>query len=152
MRVAIIGTGNIGIDLAEKLLREPQIELVAFIGRRIDSPGLQRFNGRIPLLLAGGMESLLPLLPELDVVFDATSAYATISVNGPNARRLLDAARDLPEADPLVVDARIAVVRALTVLAPQVLDDGDGRRAPGSTSADGSPPCHVSALRTARRL
>lgn len=74
MRAAIIGTGNIGIDLAEKLLREPNVELVAFIGRRSDSPGLLRFTGRIPLLLAGGMESLTPLLPELDVVFDATSA------------------------------------------------------------------------------
>ncbi len=74
MRAAIIGTGNIGIDLAEKLLREPQIEVVAFIGRRADSPGLQRFEGRIPYLLSGGIESLEPLLPELDLVFDATSA------------------------------------------------------------------------------
>jgi acetaldehyde dehydrogenase len=74
MRAAILGTGNIGIDLAEKLLREPRIELVAFVGRRADSPGLLRFEGRIPLLLSGGMESLVPILPELDVVFDATSA------------------------------------------------------------------------------
>ncbi len=74
MRAAIIGTGNIGIDLAEKLLREPRIELAAFVGRRADSPGLLRFTGRIPLLLSNGMESLLPLLPELDLIFDATSA------------------------------------------------------------------------------
>lgn len=74
MRAAIIGTGNIGIDLAEKLLREPRIEVVAFVGRRADSPGLQRFQGRIPLLLSDGIEGLIPLLPELDLVFDATSA------------------------------------------------------------------------------
>jgi acetaldehyde dehydrogenase len=74
VRAAIIGTGNIGIDLAEKLLREPRVELVAFVGRRADSPGLQRFAGRIPHLLSGGIESLAEFLPDLDLVFDATSA------------------------------------------------------------------------------
>lgn len=74
MRVAIIGTGNIGIDLAEKILREKSLELVAIAGRRPDSPGLARFQGRVPHLTPGGIEGLEPLFDEIDIFFDATSA------------------------------------------------------------------------------
>lgn len=74
MKAAIIGTGNIGIDLAEKILRERDLELVALAGRRLDSPGLRRFEGRVPHLLATGIDGIVPMLDEIDVVFDATSA------------------------------------------------------------------------------
>ena len=47
MKAAIIGTGNIGIDLAEKLMRADSLELVAVAGRRADSPGLARLRGRV---------------------------------------------------------------------------------------------------------
>ena len=34
MKVAIIGTGNIGMDLLLKLLKTPHVQVVAFVGRR----------------------------------------------------------------------------------------------------------------------
>ena len=74
MRVAIIGTGNIGIDLAEKILREPALTLVALAGRRANSPGLARFEGRVPTITSDGIEGLEPHFDEIDVFFDATSA------------------------------------------------------------------------------
>lgn len=74
MRAAIIGTGNIGIDLAEKILRENLLDLVAIAGRRADSPGLLRFEGRVPFLTAGGLAGLEPYFDEIDIFFDASSA------------------------------------------------------------------------------
>lgn len=75
IRVAILGTGNIGTDLAERLTSDPDFEVVAFVGRRNDSPGLIRMRGRIPRLISSGIEGLIPYLHELDGVFDATSAF-----------------------------------------------------------------------------
>jgi acetaldehyde dehydrogenase (acetylating) len=76
IRVAILGTGNIGTDLCERLLLDEDFEVVALVGRRSDSPGLQRFEGRIPHLVPGGLESFLPIADEIEGVFDATSAYS----------------------------------------------------------------------------
>ena len=42
-----------------------------------------------------------------------------------DARRMFEAARDLSEGGPQVVDARMTVACALTVLAPEALDDAD---------------------------
>ena len=41
IKVGIIGTGNIGTDLLIKSLRDEKIEVVAFVGRRFDSKGVQ---------------------------------------------------------------------------------------------------------------
>ena len=76
IRVAVIGTGNIGTDLCERLLKDPKFEVVAFVGRRSTSSGLTRMHGRVPNLLDSGIESLGPLWARLDGVFDATSASA----------------------------------------------------------------------------
>ena len=43
-RVAIIGTGNIGTDLCYRLIRDKRFEVVALVGRRSDSPGLDMFK------------------------------------------------------------------------------------------------------------
>lgn len=74
MRAAIIGTGNIGIDLAEKILREDDLELVALAGRRDNSPGLARFADRVAHITSGGIAGLEPYFDEIDIFFDATSA------------------------------------------------------------------------------
>lgn len=74
IRVAILGTGNIGTDLAERLLADNHFELVAFVGRRSDSPGIERLKSRIPNIITNGFVGLEPMLEELDGVFDATSA------------------------------------------------------------------------------
>lgn len=74
IRVAVLGTGNIGTDLAERLLADDEFELAAFVGRRSDSPGLERMGGRIPNLIPDGFAGLEAMLGEIDGVFDATSA------------------------------------------------------------------------------
>jgi acetaldehyde dehydrogenase (acetylating) len=76
IRVAIIGTGNIGTDLAERLLKDELFHVVALVGRRLNSPGLTRFSGRIANLLSNGISDLSNLWPVIDGVFDATSASA----------------------------------------------------------------------------
>lgn len=75
IRVAIIGTGNIGADLAERILLDDDFEVVAFAGRRADSPGLVRMEGRIPHLISDGIDGLEKILDQVDGVFDATSAF-----------------------------------------------------------------------------
>ena len=75
IKVAIIGTGNIGTDLCERLLEDNRFHVLALIGRRADSEGLIRFKGKVDNLLHNGSESLASILGDVDGVFDATSAY-----------------------------------------------------------------------------
>lgn len=75
IRVAVLGSGNIGTDLCERILRDESFELVAFVGRRSDSPGLARLSGRSKYILSSGIVGLNPFWGEIDGVFDATSAY-----------------------------------------------------------------------------
>lgn len=74
IRVAVIGTGNIGTDLCERILLNPDFELVAFIGRRPNSPGLDKLRGRIRHTMSEGLDSLASVWSEIDGLFDATSA------------------------------------------------------------------------------
>ena len=76
VNVAVIGTGNIGTDLCERLLKDPNFKVLAFVGRRSSSAGLMRMRGQVPNLLDSGIESLEPLWSDLDGIFDATSASA----------------------------------------------------------------------------
>lgn len=75
IRVAIIGTGNIGTDLCYRMLRDPRFEVVALVGRRPDSPGLQMFDNQLKYLISTGIDGLIPFLEEIDGAFDATSAF-----------------------------------------------------------------------------
>lgn len=75
IRVAIIGTGNIGTDLCYRMLRDPSFEVVAFVGRRGDSPGIKMFENQVKNIVTNGIDGLKPLLDEIDGVFDATSAF-----------------------------------------------------------------------------
>lgn len=75
IKVAIIGTGNIGSDLCERMLRDADFEVVALAGRRKESPGLKMFRGKVPYLLANGIDGLVTIAQEFDGFFDATSAF-----------------------------------------------------------------------------
>jgi acetaldehyde dehydrogenase len=75
IRVAIIGTGNIGTDLCYRILRDKRFEVVALVGRRADSPGLEMFKGQVKNLISNGIDGLLPFIDNLDGAFDATSAF-----------------------------------------------------------------------------
>jgi acetaldehyde dehydrogenase len=75
IKVGIIGTGNIGTDLVERLLRDTRFEVIALIGRRANSPGIERFNGRVENLFTKGINEIDNLIAEIDGFFDATSAF-----------------------------------------------------------------------------
>ena len=60
IRVAILGTGNIGTDLCYRLLKDDHFEVVALVGRRADSPGLKLFKNQIPHLISEGIAGLVP--------------------------------------------------------------------------------------------
>ena len=75
IRIAIIGTGNIGTDLCYRMLQDTSFEVVAFAGRRGDSPGLKMFENQVKYSIGNGIEGLIPHLNEVEGVFDATSAF-----------------------------------------------------------------------------
>jgi acetaldehyde dehydrogenase (acetylating) len=74
LRVAIVGTGNVGADLLLKVIASPVLRCTMFAGRRTDSPGIQMAQARGVPTSAAGLDAVLGSLDEVDVVFDATSA------------------------------------------------------------------------------
>jgi acetaldehyde dehydrogenase len=82
VRVAIIGSGNIGSDLMMKVIRLSEtLEMGAMVGIDPDSDGLARARRLGVPATAEGVDGLvaLPNLDEIDIVFDATSARAHIA-------------------------------------------------------------------------
>jgi len=79
IKVAIIGTGNIGSDLCARMLKTSEFEVVAFAGRRKESPGLKMFENDVKYIVSNGIEGLLEVVDKFDGFFDATSAYDHIS-------------------------------------------------------------------------
>ena len=57
------------------MLNDSKFDVVAFVGRRPDSPGLEMFRGKVPYLLSNGIEDLVLIAHEFDGFFDATSAF-----------------------------------------------------------------------------
>lgn len=76
LRVAIIGTGNIGTDLMFKVERSAHLDLVGVAGIDADSDGLRKALARGHLGTSGGLSDLLRQVSEIDLAFDATSAHA----------------------------------------------------------------------------
>ena len=76
LRVAIIGSGNIGTDLLVKVERNPHLEVVGMAGIDPDSDGLARASARGVLTTHRGLEDLLDRADGVDLAFDATSASA----------------------------------------------------------------------------
>jgi len=79
MKVAIVGSGNIGTDLMIKVLRRSEkLEMGAMVGIDPDSDGLRRAQRMGVPTTADGIGGLLGLdgFADIDLVFDATSAVA----------------------------------------------------------------------------
>tara|TARA_R100001244_G_scaffold6593_25_gene8233 strand:+ start:34464 stop:35408 length:945 start_codon:yes stop_codon:yes gene_type:complete len=79
VKVAIIGSGNIGTDLMIKVMRLSNVlEMGAFVGIDPESDGLKRAERLGVPITADGIEGLiaLPSFAEIEIVFDATSAGA----------------------------------------------------------------------------
>jgi acetaldehyde dehydrogenase len=74
-RAAILGTGNIGTDLLVKLLAAGDLDVAVFAGIDPASKGLERARGLGVETTSDGLDGILGL-GDVDVVFDATSAYA----------------------------------------------------------------------------
>lgn len=78
IKVAILGSGNIGTDLMFKILREPgSMELALLAGIEPQSEGLARARSLGIPASHEGIQSILDD-PEIRIVFDATSAHAHI--------------------------------------------------------------------------
>lgn len=80
LRVAIIGSGNIGTDLLYKVRRSKYLKCSLMVGRRLDSPGLERANKMGIQISPDGLEGLKANIGNIDLVFDATSASEHILI------------------------------------------------------------------------
>ncbi|MGU7778932.1 acetaldehyde dehydrogenase (acetylating) [Burkholderia sp. PU8-34] len=79
VKVAIIGSGNIGTDLMIKVIRNSRhLEMSAMVGVDPQSDGLARASRLGVTTTAEGLDGLLKLdlFDDIDIVFDATSAGA----------------------------------------------------------------------------
>lgn len=74
LKVAIIGTGNIGTDLLLKSLKKDFIEIVAFVGRREDSDGIRVAKSHGVPTSSDAIQYFIDNPNCCDVVFDCTSA------------------------------------------------------------------------------
>ncbi len=83
MKVAIVGTGNIGTDLLVKIFRSKHLECSLFSGRSFLSPGLKKFKKekrknkrkyRNLILSDKGARALVKNAKNFDLIFDCTSA------------------------------------------------------------------------------
>ena len=106
MRCAILGSGNIGTDLMFKMLRSDVLDLVDLVGIDPESDGLKRAKGLGLLAPHEGPEWVLDPGNNIDMIFDATSAYVHVR-NAPKYREAGIVAVDLTPAarGPKVIPA-----------------------------------------------
>lgn len=76
LKVGIIGSGNIGTDLMYKIERSPVLEMSVMVGIDPQSDGLKRAKTRGYEIISNGIDGLMEHLDLVDIVYDATSAYA----------------------------------------------------------------------------
>jgi len=96
VKVAILGSGNIGSDLMFKILREPgQMSLAMLSGVDPESEGLARARS---LGVTASHDGIQPILddPDIGIVFDATSARAHVR----HAKLLKEAGRVAVDLTP----------------------------------------------------
>ncbi|WP_163554257.1 acetaldehyde dehydrogenase (acetylating) [Candidatus Frankia alpina] len=118
-KVAIIGSGNIGSDLMMKIIRlSTTLEMGAMVGIDPDSDGLARARRLEITTTADGVRGLLelPVLDEIGIVFDATSARAHVA----NVQLL-------EPYDKILVDLTPAAVGPFVVPAVNLADHQDAR-------------------------
>ncbi|NRR32675.1 acetaldehyde dehydrogenase (acetylating) [Oxalobacteraceae bacterium] len=78
IRIAIIGSGNIGTDLMVKVMRSQHLICTLFAGRNFNSAGMKRASQLGVPISDRGIEAIIADPSICDVVFDATSAQAHV--------------------------------------------------------------------------
>ncbi|MBP9673633.1 MAG: acetaldehyde dehydrogenase (acetylating) [Bacteriovoracaceae bacterium] len=79
LKVAILGSGNIGTDLMIKVLRSPYLKCTVLIGRTLDSKGLSKAQS-LGVPVSAESISYIEKNPDCcDIVFDCTSAKDHVS-------------------------------------------------------------------------
>jgi acetaldehyde dehydrogenase len=104
IKVAVLGSGNIGTDLMYKLQRSEVLELTTMIGIDAASEGLARAKTLGYVTIDSGLQGFLEQAELADIVFDATSAKAHIRH-----------AKALKNAGKLAIDLTPAAIGALVV-------------------------------------
>lgn len=97
LKVAILGSGNIGTDLLLKCRRSASLEPVVLSGRRKESPGLELAQSLGIDTTWHGVEALLYAPEAYDLVFDCTNAVEA-KENAPNFKALGKKVIDLTPA------------------------------------------------------
>lgn len=76
LKVAILGSGNIGTDLLVKVMRSSLLECTVFIGRNLNSSGMQKAFELGVNVSADSINYIVKNPNCCDLVFDATSALS----------------------------------------------------------------------------
>lgn len=76
MAIGILGSGLIGTDLLEKLRRHARLNVEVMAGIDPRSPGLARAASYGIATTASGIDGMLEIAPDVQIVVDATSASA----------------------------------------------------------------------------
>ncbi len=97
LKVAVIGSGNIGTDLLIKVLRSPYLECGAFIGRNLSSSGMMKALSLNITVSADGIDYIVKNPDCCDLVFDATSAKSHL-VHAPILKKMNKRVIDLTPA------------------------------------------------------
>lgn len=97
VKVAIIGTGNIGTDLLMKVMRSDCLECSLFVGRNLDSKGSRFALERGVKVTDRSINAIIDDPSCCDIVFDATSAKVH-RVNAPILKKLGKFTLDLTPA------------------------------------------------------
>ncbi|MCK8647131.1 acetaldehyde dehydrogenase (acetylating) [Mycobacterium colombiense] len=102
VKVAIVGSGNIGTDLMIKVMRlSKHLEMGAMVGIDPDSDGLARARRLGVPVTAEGVDGLIAIknFDDIAIVFDATSAKAHIA----NATKLAPFGKQLIDLTPAAI-------------------------------------------------
>ena len=94
IKVAIIGTGNIGTDLLMKIMKSEFLECCLFTGRNPESEGIKRAEAMGIKVSCDSIKAIQEEPDCCDIVFDATSAKVHL-YNAPILKKLGKYAIDL---------------------------------------------------------
>jgi acetaldehyde dehydrogenase (acetylating) len=76
IKVAILGSGNIGTDLLIKILRSPYLECSLFIGRNLSTKGMSKALSLGVNVSDQGIDAIINKPDCCKLVFDCTSAFS----------------------------------------------------------------------------